>query len=82
MTDGNGTQLGAAIGGLSSPTWPLIDGSPFPLVYLPGLGGVAGRVEPRAIPDYTNEAPLRVVLGPQADRFTDDGIRALLEGPY
>ena len=40
------------------------------------------RVEPRAIPDYTNEAPLRVVLGPQADRFTDDGIRALLEGPY
>jgi len=40
------------------------------------------RVEPRAIPDYAGVAPVRVVLGPQADRFTGDGIRALLEGAY
>ena len=40
------------------------------------------RVERRAIPDYTGEPTIRVVLGPQADRFTDDGIRALLGGRY
>jgi len=40
------------------------------------------RVERQAIPAYTGEPTIRVVLGPQADRFTEDGIRALLRGPY
>ena len=41
------------------------------------------RVAPARIPDYrSTRAEIRVVLGPQADRFTDDGIRALLDSPY
>jgi antagonist of KipI len=39
-------------------------------------------VDPGAIPDFASEPALRVVLGPQADRFTGDGIAALLGGPY
>lgn len=47
----------------------------------------SGAVTPRrvardAIPDYTGEPTVRVVLGPQADRFTDDGLRALFGGRY
>jgi biotin-dependent carboxylase-like uncharacterized protein len=34
------------------------------------------------IPRYEGGATVRVVLGPQADRFTADGIAAFLEGPY
>ena len=47
--------------------------------------GGAGRrrvVPPRAIPDWRDEPVLRVVLGPQADRFTEDGIAAFLGGSY
>ncbi len=40
------------------------------------------RVARRAIPDYAGEPTLRVVLGPQADRFTTEGIGALLGSPY
>ena len=36
----------------------------------------------RAIPDWRAEPVLRVVLGPQADRFTDEGIAAFLGGSY
>jgi antagonist of KipI len=39
-------------------------------------------VDPRSIPDFAGEPELRVVLGPQADRFTDDGLAALLGSPY
>jgi antagonist of KipI len=35
-----------------------------------------------AIPDWREEAVLRVVLGPQADRFTAEGIAAFLGGAY
>lgn len=35
-----------------------------------------------AIPDWRREPVLRVVLGPQADRFTDAGIAAFLGGAY
>jgi len=49
--------------------------------------GAAARVRghalpARAIPDWRAEPVLRVVLGPQADRFTDEGIRAFLGGSY
>jgi antagonist of KipI len=51
------------------------------------LGGSNGarseiRVRPGRIPDYTAEPEVRVVLGPQDDRFTEAGIAAFLEGPY
>jgi biotin-dependent carboxylase-like uncharacterized protein len=40
------------------------------------------RVAREAIPDYTGEPTVRAVLGPQDDRFTPNGLRALLEGRY
>jgi biotin-dependent carboxylase-like uncharacterized protein len=42
----------------------------------------ARRVEQRAIPDYTGEPTIRAVLGPQADRFTAEGLQALFGGRY
>ena len=51
-----------------------------------GLG--AGRPAPArvvrvgSIPRYDGEATVRVVLGPQADRFTPAGIATFLEGAY
>jgi biotin-dependent carboxylase-like uncharacterized protein len=52
------------------------------LVTFPGGPVRPRRVPSRAIPDYTGEPRVRVVLGPQADRFTAEGIRALLDGRY
>jgi len=40
------------------------------------------RLAPRAVPAYGGEPTIRVVLGPQADRFTRAGIGALLESAY
>jgi biotin-dependent carboxylase-like uncharacterized protein len=40
------------------------------------------RVAREAIPDYTGEATVRAVLGPQDDRFSANGLRALFEGRY
>jgi antagonist of KipI len=40
------------------------------------------HVEPRVIPDYTGEPTVRAVLGPQADRFTAEGLEALFGGRY
>jgi len=39
-------------------------------------------VRPDEIPDWQESPALRVVLGPQADRFTDEGIAAFLGGVY
>jgi antagonist of KipI len=39
-------------------------------------------LDPRLVPDFAGEPELRVVLGPQADRFTADGIAALLGSAY
>jgi antagonist of KipI len=41
-----------------------------------------GRVRPDAIPAYGPEAEIRIVLGPQDDRFTARGIEAFLGGTY
>jgi antagonist of KipI len=51
------------------------------------LGGSNGaraarRVRAERVPDHTAPAEVRVVLGPQDDRFTRAGIVAFLEGPY
>jgi biotin-dependent carboxylase-like uncharacterized protein len=40
------------------------------------------RIARRHIPDYTGEPTVRAVLGPQADRFTQEGLRALFGGRY
>ncbi len=40
------------------------------------------RAPAAAVPDFTAEPEIRVVLGPQADRFTDEGIRALLTSAW
>ncbi|MBI4562059.1 MAG: biotin-dependent carboxyltransferase [Candidatus Rokubacteria bacterium] len=40
------------------------------------------RVRAECIPSYSAEPEVRVVLGPQAHRFTREGIAAFLEGPY
>jgi antagonist of KipI len=42
----------------------------------------ARRVRPEATPTYPDEVEIRVVLGPQADRFAAGGIAAFLGGPY
>jgi antagonist of KipI len=49
-----------------------------------GAGGtVRGRTVPAGvIPNWRAEPVLRVVLGPQADRFTDAGLAAFLGGVY
>ncbi len=45
--------------------------------------GGEGRTVPAALrPAYPAERECRVILGPQDDRFTAEGIRAFLEGPY
>ncbi len=49
---------------------------------LPGAPRRRRRVDPRAIPDFAGEPEIRAVLGPQADRFTDDGIAALFGSAY
>ena len=50
---------------------------------LGAAAGVRGRAVPaRAIPDWRAEPVLRVGRGPQADRFTDEGIAAFLGGTY
>lgn len=42
----------------------------------------ARRVRPAAIPDFAGEPTIRAVLGPQADRFTEEGLEAFREGVY
>jgi antagonist of KipI len=54
------------------------------LLRLGPTGGEAPRraVDRAMIPDFASEPEIRVVMGPQADRFTNDGVAALLGGPY
>jgi biotin-dependent carboxylase-like uncharacterized protein len=40
------------------------------------------RLETRAIPRFESEPVLRVVLGPQDDRFTEDGVATFLSAAY
>jgi biotin-dependent carboxylase-like uncharacterized protein len=76
------TYLRGQLGGL--------DGRPLRKGDLLPLGKPAGspeafqerRVSRELIPSYAGEPEIRVVLGPQADRFTPEGIAAFLQGPY
>jgi biotin-dependent carboxylase-like uncharacterized protein len=48
-----------------------------------GAAGVEGRtVPPARRPAYPTEVECRVILGPQAERFTADGVAAFLGEPY
>ncbi len=40
------------------------------------------RLRSGAATKYESEPEIRVVMGPQSDRFTDAGVAAFLEGPY
>jgi biotin-dependent carboxylase-like uncharacterized protein len=47
------------------------------------LDALVGRsVPPERRPAYPAEVECRVILGPQADRFTADGVATFLGGPY
>jgi antagonist of KipI len=43
---------------------------------------VERRVTPAMVPQRGNRAPVRVILGPQADRFTPEGLETFLREPY
>jgi biotin-dependent carboxylase-like uncharacterized protein len=51
-----------------------------PLVPLRELAG--RRLGPAYIPDFSGEATVRVIMGPQDDYFTGNGIQTLLTTPY
>jgi biotin-dependent carboxylase-like uncharacterized protein len=72
------TYLRGQLGGLDGRA--LRRGDRLPLG-APGAAKLA-RVRPDRVPDYAAEPEIRVVLGPQDDRFTEAGIAAFLEGPY
>ncbi len=72
------TYVRGALGGLGGRA--LRKGDQLPLGR-PGAVGT-GRVKAGRAPDYAAEPEVRVVLGPQDDRFTARGIAAFLEGPY
>jgi len=47
------------------------------------LAGMAGRSFPSTlIPNYSDAPEIRVVLGPQDDYFTDEGVATFLSGKY
>ena len=49
----------------------------------PPRGTIRHRIVDRALMrEFANEPEIRVVMGPQSDRFTDEGVAAFLGGPY
>ncbi len=73
------TDLLGRFGGLDGR--PLRAGDELPLGH--ALPGVQPRViPPELIPFYPEETEARVVLGPQEDRFTSEGLRTFLGSPY
>jgi len=74
------TYLRGRLGGLDGRA--LRKGDRLPLGPAPPPPDRLAAVRPDRIPDYLGEPEIRVVLGPQEDRFTAEGITAFLEGPY
>jgi len=76
------TYLRGRLGGLEGRALQKGDALPLgaPAQPLDRLGGRAVASARR--PGYPAEVECRVVLGPQDDRFTPEGIRAFLDGPY
>jgi biotin-dependent carboxylase-like uncharacterized protein len=74
------TYLRGRLGGLAGR--PLQKGDALPVGAAPAAAR-EGRTIPLARrPAYPAERECRVIMGPQDDRFTAEGIRAFLEGPY
>ena len=61
IADAGGT-VRDTIPGVFGGGWPVIDGSSPPLVYLAGLGGTPGRIEPRVIKADATFGPAPFVL--------------------
>jgi antagonist of KipI len=74
------TYLRGRLGGLEGRA--LRKGDRVPLGPAPAAAPRAAAVRPDRIPDYSGEPEIRVILGPQDDRFTAAGIAAFLDGPY
>jgi biotin-dependent carboxylase-like uncharacterized protein len=72
------TYLRGRLGGLEGRA--LRKGDRLPLFAAPPPP--ARRARARLIPDYGRDPEIRVVLGPQADRFTEDGLGAFLGSEY
>ncbi len=72
------TYLRGQLGGLGGR--PLKKADRIPLG--PSRATPPARVRADRVPDYSGEAEIRVVLGPQDDRFTERGIAAFLDGAY
>jgi antagonist of KipI len=76
------TYLSGGFGGFEGHALRRSDIVPVGLVgfHLPGL---AGRTFPRRhIPNYSDTPTIRVILGPQNDYFTDEGIATFLSSEY
>jgi len=76
------TYLRGRLGGLDGRPLQKGDGLP-----VGAPSGSLDRLEGRSVaeagrPAYAAEVECRVVLGPQDDRFTPDGLAAFLDGPY
>jgi antagonist of KipI len=75
------TYLRGRLGGLAGRA--LQKGDALPVGASAAAAPPEGRTVPPALrPAYPVERECRVILGPQDDRFTPEGIRAFLEGPY
>lgn len=76
------TYLRGQLGGLEGRQ--LRKGDLLPIGSPPGPPEAADgrRVRAEFIPSYSAEPEVRVILGPQADRFTPEGMAAFLDGPY
>lgn len=72
------TYLRGQIGGLEGRALRAHDR----LALLPAPMPQIHRVPPHRLPDYAVEPAIRVVLGPQAERFTEEGIADFLGSPY
>ena len=68
----------AQVGGLHGR--PLRTGDELPLPESTHTAALAARIE--LVPDFPARVSLRVVLGPQEDAFTSQGIRTFLSGDY
>jgi biotin-dependent carboxylase-like uncharacterized protein len=76
------TYLRGRLGGVDGRALQKGDGLPIGVPAAP-IDRLEGRAVPPAHrPTYPSEVELRVVLGPQDDRFTAEGIAAFLAGPY
>jgi antagonist of KipI len=72
------TYLRGALGGLGGRALRKHDG----LALLPAVLPRCTAIATDHVPRYASEPEIRIVLGPQQERFTADGIAAFLGNPY